>query len=124
MLVIGTTTGNKNCTVDAVPWKIPKYLITFVDLSPGLLGGGEGATKITLAPCPTCVSKLLDKVGLILSSGLRGYTWVKVFMIIPEFRILWLTFHRKWKVSLKMLNSAGNNSFSDLVSVNLKVINH
>ena len=35
--------------------------------------------------------------------------WVKVFRIIPEFRILRL-------VSLKMLNFAGNNSFSDLVS--------
>ena len=46
-------------------------------------------------------------------------TWVKVFRIIPEFRILRLTFH---KVSLKMLNSADNNSFSDLVSVYLKVI--
>ena len=32
-------------------------------------------------------------------------TWVKVFRIIPEFRILRLTFHRK-SVSLKMLNSA------------------
>ena len=31
-------------------------------------------------------------------------TWVKVFKIIPEFRILRLTFHRK-SVSLKMLNS-------------------
>ena len=28
------------------------------------------------------------------------------------------------KVSLKMLNSAGNNSFSDLVSVHLKVFGH
>ena len=28
------------------------------------------------------------------------------------------------KVSLKMLNSAGNNSFSDLVSVYLKVFDH
>ena len=42
--------------------------------------------------------------------------WVKVFRIIPEFRIL--------KVSLKMLNSAGNNGFSDLVSVYLKVFDH
>ena len=40
---------------------------------------------------------------------------MKVFRIIPEFRILRL------KVSHKMLNSAGNNSFSDLVSVYLKV---
>ena len=29
-----------------------------------------------------------------------------------------------WKVSLKMLNSTGNNSFSDLVSVYLKVFDH
>ena len=28
------------------------------------------------------------------------------------------------KVSLKMLNSAGKNSFSDLVLVNLKVFDH
>ena len=40
--------------------------------------------------------------------------WMKVLRIIPEFRILRLTFHRK-------LYSAGNNSFSDLVSVYLKV---
>ena len=49
-------------------------------------------------------------------------TWVKVF------RILRLTFHRKsalWKVSLKMLNSADNNSFSDdLITVYLKVFDH
>ena len=44
---------------------------------------------------------------------------MKVFRIIPEFRILRLTFH-----SLKMLNSAGNNSFFDLVSVHLKVFDH
>ena len=34
------------------------------------------------------------------------------FQDFPEFRILRLTFH---KVSLKMPNSAVNNSFSDLV---------
>ena len=39
---------------------------------------------------------------------------MKVFRMIPEFRIL----------SLKMLNSAGNNSFSDLVSVYLKVFDY
>ena len=37
--------------------------------------------------------------------------WMKVFRIIPEFRIL-------------RLNFAGNNSFSDLVSVYLKVFDH
>ena len=42
--------------------------------------------------------------------------WVKVFRTIPEFRIL--------KVGLKMLNSAGNNSFSDLVLIHLKVFDH
>ena len=49
---------------------------------------------------------------------------MKVFRIIPEFKILRLTFHRK--LALKMLNSAGNNtcSFSDLVSVYLKVFGH
>ena len=39
----------------------------------------------------------------------------EVFRIIPEFRIL-------RQVSLKMLNSAGNNSFSDLVSVYLRYL--
>ena len=74
MLVIGTTTIKENCTVGGVPWQIPKYMITFVVHYPGLLGGGEGAPKITLASCPTCVSKLLDKVGLILSSRLGAYS--------------------------------------------------
>ena len=60
--------------------KFPKYLSTFVDLSPGLLGGGEDATKNTFAPCPTCLSKLLDKVGLILSRGLRGYSIMDKWM--------------------------------------------
>ena len=59
------------------------------------------------------------------------YAWVKVLRIIRKFRILRLTFHRKLvsksyilKVSFKILNSAGNNSFSDLVSVYLKVFDH
>ena len=43
-------------------------------------------------------------------------TWVKVFRIVTEFRIL---ADFPLKVSLKMLNSAGNNSFSDLGSVYL-----
>ena len=47
----------------------------------------------------------------------RPVSWVKVFRIIPEFRILRQTFHR-------MLNSADDISFSDLVSVYLKVIEH
>ena len=46
-------------------------------------------------------------------------TWMKIFRIIPEFRILRLTF---WKVSLKMLNKANYNSFSDVFSVCLKTI--
>ena len=49
--------------------------------------------------------------------------WVKVFRIIPKFRILRLTFHRK-SAGLKMLNSADNDSFSDLVSVYLKIFDH
>ena len=44
-------------------------------------------------------------------------TWVKVFRIIPEFRIL-------WKVSLKMLNLADYNSISHLLSVSPKAIGH
>ena len=43
-------------------------------------------------------------------------TWVKVFRIIPENMIF-------SKVSIKMLNSADNISFSDLVSVYVKVFN-
>ena len=44
---------------------------------------------------------------------------MKVFKNFPEFRIL-----SHGKSGLKMLNSAGNNSFSDLVSVYLKVFDH
>ena len=42
--------------------------------------------------------------------------------IIPEIRILRLTFYVK--VSLKMLISADNDSFSDLISVYLTVFDH
>ena len=45
--------------------------------------------------------------------------WVKDFRIIPEFRIL-----RLQKVSLKMLNKADFNSFSDIFSVHLRAIDH
>ena len=51
-------------------------------------------------------------------------SWVKVSRIIPEFKILRLKADFPQKVSLKMLNSGGNNSFSDLVSVYLKVSDH
>ena len=44
---------------------------------------------------------------------------MKVFRIIPEFRIM-----RYRKVSLKTLNSADSNSFFDLFSVYLKTIDH
>ena len=47
---------------------------------------------------------------------------MKGFRIISEFRILRLAFYRK--VSLKILNSVDNNSFSDLVSVYLETIDH
>ena len=40
---------------------------------------------------------------LLILSAIWLNSWVKVFRINPEFRILRLTFHRK-KVSLKMLN--------------------
>ena len=49
----------------------------------------------------------------------RSNTWVNDFRIIPEFRIFEADFPQK--VSLKMLNSADNDSFPDSVSVNLKV---
>ena len=52
------------------------------------------------------------------------FTWVKVFRIIPEFRILKLTFHRKSAVSLKILNQADSNCFSDLFSVYLMTFDH
>ena len=45
--------------------------------------------------------------------------WVKAFRIIPEFRILRVTFHR---VSLKMLNLADFNSFSDLTKLTVKIL--
>ena len=41
-------------------------------------------------------------------------TWVKVFRIIPEFRILRLTFHKY----------ADSYGFFDLISVYLKTIDH
>ena len=47
--------------------------------------------------------------SVIITAMIVTYSWVKVFKIIPEFRILRLT----EKVSLKVLNSAGNKSFSD-----------
>ena len=50
------------------------------------------------------------------------YSWVKVFSIVPEFRVLRLAFHRKsakagfpQKVSLKILNLADFNSFYGLI---------
>ena len=48
---------------------------------------------------------------------LLPYAWVKVFRIIPEFRILRLTFHRK-----SALKDYSNNS--PLFSVSLKTIDH
>ena len=42
----------------------------------------------------------------------------QLFRIIPKFRILWLTFHRK------ILNELDHNSFSDLNSFYLKTIDH
>ena len=60
-----------------------------------------------------------EKICVIPIIFLLCNTWGKVFKIIPEFRILHLNFPKK--VSLKMLNSAGYNIFSDLVSIYLKV---
>ena len=53
---------------------------------------------------------------------LHVFTWVKVFRIIPEFRVLRLTFHNFSQP--KMLNLADLNSFSDLFSVHLRGIDH
>ena len=49
----------------------------------------------------------------LMGESFQGYS------LIQDFEADFL-----WKVSLKMLNSAGNNSFSDLVSVYLKVFDH
>ena len=38
---------------------------------------------------------LLDNIFRIIKYWQDKFSWVKVFMIIPEFRILRLTFHRK-----------------------------
>ena len=48
-----------------------------------------------------------------MSESFQDYSWIQDF----EADFL-------WKVSLKMLNSADNNIFSDLVSVYLKVVDH
>ena len=45
------------------------------------------------------------------------YTWVKVFMILPEFRVFRLMVHRK---SAELLNLVDFNSFLDLFSVYLR----
>ena len=59
---------------------------------------------------------------LLKQSKILTLSWVKVYRIIPESRILRLTFQRK--VGLKMLNLADYNSFSDLFPVYLKTIDH
>ena len=50
------------------------------------------------------------------------FTWVKGFRIIPEFRILRLTFHRKSASNAEFCRY--NYSVSDLVSVFLKVFDY
>ena len=54
--------------------------------------------------------------------GVSKVSWVKVLRIIPEFRILRLTLHRK--SASKNLSYGINNSFSDLFSVCLKANDH
>ena len=46
-------------------------------------------------------------------------SWVKIFRIVPEFRILRLTL---WKVCLKILNLADSYGFFGLFSICLKTI--
>ena len=48
-----------------------------------------------------------------MGENFQDYSWIQDFD--ADF---------PYKVSLKMLNSAGNNSFTDLVSVYLKVFDH
>ena len=49
---------------------------------------------------------------------------MKVFRIIPEFRILRLTFLRKSASKFGIRHHADYNSFSDIFTVYLKTINH
>ena len=42
-----------------------------------------------------CETHNLNKILFHLIMALSSYAWVKVFRIIPEFRVLRLTFHRK-----------------------------
>ena len=56
-------------------------------------------------------------MGDCLLASSHVFPWVKVFRIIPEFGILRLE-------NLKMLNSADENNIFDLVSVNIKVLDH
>ena len=56
------------------------------------------------------MSRREEQTTKVVTGGLILLTaWMKVFRIIPEFRILRLTFLKK--VSLKMLNSADNIAF-------------
>ena len=64
--------------------------------------------------CQYMYTFLLDETNF--SFVCLNITWVKVFRIIPEVRVL-----RK-KVSLKILNQADYNSFPDIFSVYLKRI--
>ena len=54
------------------------------------------------------VNHLLTHMG----ESFQDYSWIQDFE--ADFQ----------KVGLKMLNSAGNNSFSDLVSVSIKLFDH
>ena len=68
----------------------------------------------------SCCNQIVGPNEIMCSTGCKEiFSWVKVFRIIPEFRILRLTFH-----FLKMLNSADYYRFSDLFSVCLKTIDH
>ena len=57
---------------------------------------------------------ILNESVLDISTKLL-LSWVKVFRITPDFRILRLTFYGK--SALKILNREDNNSFSDVSSI-------
>ena len=61
----------------------------------------------------TCHATYLNPANQYMGDFLQDYSWIQDFEAdFPQ------------KVGLKMLNSADNNSFSDLVSVYLKVFDH
>ena len=55
--------------------------------------GNQQMTQAELSYSPAELVAVL--VPMAISENIAMYAWVKVYRIIPEFRILRLTFHRK-----------------------------